>query len=104
MEETVRALQQQVNVLMSQNAALEAQLITLAEMPGAITTVLSRSQTPLRRILVGPNGLGKPPMLVGREEDFYVWIKKIMNYVSGVLPNVHSTLEFACNWCARTRS
>ena len=95
MEETVRALQQQVNVLVSQNAALEAQSISLAEMAGATTTVLSRSQAPLRRILVGPNGLGKPPMLVDREEDFNVWIKKIMNCVSSVLPNVHSALEFA---------
>ena len=52
MEDAVRALQQQVNALMSQNAALEAQLISqqkiaqgLAELPGAITTVLSRSQS-----------------------------------------------------------
>ena len=49
MEDAVRALQQHVNALMSQNAALEAQLISqqniaqgLAELPGAITTVLSR--------------------------------------------------------------
>ena len=48
MEDAVRALQQQVNALMSQNAALEAQLVSqqniaqgLAELPGAITTVLS---------------------------------------------------------------
>ena len=63
MEDAVRALQQQVNALMSQNAALEAQLISqqnieqgLAELPG--TTVLSRSQAPMRRMLVDPKGLG----------------------------------------------
>ena len=57
----MRALQQQVNALMSQNAALEAQLVSqqniaqgLAELPGAITTVLSRSQAPTRRMLVDP--------------------------------------------------
>ena len=99
MEEAVRALQQQVNALMSQNAALEAQLISqqniaqgLAELPGAITTVLSRSQAPMRRILVDPKGLGKPPMFSGTEEDFYVWTKKIENYVSGVFPNVRGAL------------
>ena len=69
MEDAVRALQQQVNALMSQNAALEAQLVSqqniaqgLAELPGAITTVLSRSQAPMRRMLVDPKGLGKPPV------------------------------------------
>ena len=79
MEEAVRALQQQVNALMSQNAALEAQLISqqniaqgLAELPGAITTVLSRSQAPTRRMLVDPKGLGKPPMFSGKEAHFYV--------------------------------
>ena len=65
MEDAVQALQQQMNALMSQNAALEAQLVSqqniaqgLAELPGAITTVLSRSQAPLRRMLVDPKGLG----------------------------------------------
>ena len=60
----MRALQQQVNAVMSQNDALEAQLISqqntaqgLAELPGAITTVLSRSQAPTRRMLVDPKGL-----------------------------------------------
>ena len=98
----MRALQQQVNALMSQNAALEAQLISqqniaqgLAELPGAITTVLSRSQAPTRRMLVDPKGLRKPPMFSGREEDFYVWTKKIENYVSGVFPNVRGALAFA---------
>ena len=61
MEDAVRALQQQVNALLSQNAAFEAQLVGqqnvaqgLAELPGAITTVLSRSQAPMRRMLVDP--------------------------------------------------
>ena len=96
------ALQQQVNALMSQNAALEAQLISqqniaqgLAELSGAITTVLSRSQAPTRRMLVGPKGLGKPSMFSGREEDFYVWTKKIENYVFGVFSNVRGALTFA---------
>ena len=91
MEEAVRVLQQQVNALMSQNAALEAQLTSqqkiaqgLAELPGAITTVLTRAQAPTRRMLVDPKGLGKPPMFPGKEEHFYVWTKKIENNVSGV--------------------
>ena len=98
----MRALQQQVNALMSQNAALEAQLVGqqniaqgLAELPGAITTVLSRSQAPMRRMLVDPKGLGKPPVFSGREEHFYVWTKKVENYVSGVFPNVRGALTFA---------
>ena len=102
-EDAVRALQQQVNALMSQNAAaLEAQLISqqniaqgLAELSGAITTVLSRSQAPTKRILVDPKGLGKPPMFSGREEHFYVWPKKSENYVSGVcFRNVRGALAF----------
>ena len=87
---------------MSQNAALEAQLVGqqniaqgLAELPGAITTVLSRSQAPMRRMLVDPKGLGKPPVFSGREEDFCVWTKKVENYVSGVFPNVRGALAFA---------
>ena len=86
----MRALQQQVNVLMSQNAALEAQLVSqqniaqgLAELPGAITTVLNRSQAPTRRMLVDPKGY------------FYVLTKKVENYVSGVFPNVRGALAFA---------
>ena len=75
MEEAVRALQLQVNALMSQNAALEAQLQQniaqgLAVLLGAITIVLSRSQAPTRRMLVDPKGLGKPPVFLGREVDF----------------------------------
>ena len=87
---------------MSQNAALEAQLISqlniaqrLAELPGAVTTVLNRSQAPTRRMLVDPKGSGKPPMFSDREEHFYVWTKKIENYVSGVFPNVRGALAFA---------
>ena len=102
MEDAVRVLKQQVNALMSQNAALEAQLVSqqnfaqgLAELPGAITTVLSRSQAPMRRMLVDPKGLGKPPVFSGREEHFYVWTKKVENYVSGVFPNVHGALTIA---------
>ena len=55
-----------------------------AELPGAITTVLSRSQAPTRRMLVDPKGLGTPPVFSGREEDFYVWTKKVENCVFGV--------------------
>ena len=102
MEEAVRALQQHVNALISQNAALEAQLISqqniaqgLAELRGAITTVLSRSQAPMRRMLVDPKGLGKPPMFSNKQKHFYVWTKKIENYVSGVFPNVRGALAFA---------
>ena len=102
MEDAVRALQQQVNALTAQNAAREAQLRGqqniaqgLAELPGAITTVLSRAQAPTRRMLVDQKGLEKPPVLSGREEDFYVWAKKVENYVSGVFPNVRGALSFA---------
>ena len=87
---------------MAQNATLEAQwrgqqIIAqgLAELHGAITTVLSRSQAPIRRMLVDQKRLGKPPVFAGREEDFYVWAKKVENYVSGVFPNVREGLAFA---------
>ena len=40
-------------------------------------------------------GLGKPPVFSGREEDFYVWAKKVENYVSGVFPNARGPLTFA---------
>ena len=49
----------------------------LAEFPGAITTVLSRSQAPMIR-------LGKPLVFPGREEHLYVWTKRVKNCVSGV--------------------
>ena len=98
----MRALQQQVSALQSQNAALETQLRSqlniaqgLAELPGAFTTVLNRAQAPTRRMLVDQKGLGKPPVFSGREEDFYLWAKKVENYVSGVYPNVRGALSFA---------
>ena len=94
MEDAVRALQQQVNALMSQNAALEAQLVSqqniaqgLAELPGAIRTVLSRSQAPMRRMLVDPKGKGKPSVFSGREEHFHVKTRRSRN---------------ACLVCSRT--
>ena len=100
----LRALQQQVNALMSQNAALETQLLSqqniaqgLAELPGAITTVLNRAQAPTRRMLVDQKGLGKPPVFSGREEHFYMWTKKVENYVPGVFPNVRGALTFAAD-------
>ena len=34
-------------------------------------------------------------MFSGREEDFYVWTKKVENYVSGVFPKVRGALTFA---------
>ena len=46
----------------------------------------------MRRMLVDPKGLGKPPMSSGREENVYVWTKKVENYVSGVFPNVRGAL------------
>ena len=102
MEDALRALQQQVSALTNHHAALEAQLRgqqniaqRLAELPGAITTVLNRAQAPTRRMLVDPTGLGKPPVFSGREEDFYVWAKKVGNYVSGVFPNLRGALSFA---------
>ena len=98
----MRALQQQVNALMSQNAALEAQLVSqqniaqgLAELPGAITIVLSRSQALMKKMLVDPKGLRKPPVFTGKEAHFHVWTKKVENYVSGVFPNVRGALTFA---------
>ena len=85
----MRALQQQVIALMSQNAALEAQLVSqqniaqgLAELPGAITTLLSRSQAPTRRMLVDPKGLGKPPMFSCKEEHFYAFAAESQDVVT----------------------
>ena len=45
-------------------------------------------------MLVDPKGLGKPPVFSGREEDFYVWAKKVETHVSGVFPNVRGALSF----------
>ena len=76
MEDALRALQQQVSALKNQNAALEAQLRVqqniaqgLAELPGAIRTVLNRVQAPTRRMLVDQKGLRKPPVFSVREAD-----------------------------------
>ena len=75
-------MQQQVNVLMSQNAAFEAQLVGqqiiaqgFAEFHGALTIVLSGSQAPMWRMFVNPKGLGKLPVFSGREEHFHVWAR-----------------------------
>ena len=94
MEDALRALQQKVNTLSAQNAALEApfrgqQKIArgLAQLPGAITTTLNRAKAP-RRMLVDPKGVGKQPVFSWREKDFYVCAKKVGNYVLGVFPNV----------------
>ena len=64
MEDAVRALQQQVNALMAQNATLDGS-----------------SEAPARRMLVDKKGLGKPLVFSGREEHFYVSAKKVENYV-----------------------
>ena len=100
-EDALRALQQQVNALSAQNAALEAQwrgqqniAQGLAQLPGA-TTMLNRAQAPTRTMLVDPQGLEKPPVFSDREEDFYVWAKKVENFVSGVFPNVRGGLTLA---------
>ena len=57
--------------------------------------MLNRAQAPTRRVPVDQKGLGKPPVISGKEEDFYVWTKKVENYVSAVLPNVRGALTFA---------
>ena len=57
--------------------------------------MLNRAPALTRRILVDSKGLGKPPVSSGREEDFYVWAKKVENYVSGVFPNVRGAVAFA---------
>ena len=46
-------------------------------------------------MLVDPKGSGKPPVFSGREEHFYVWTKKVENYVSGVFANVRGAFTFA---------
>ena len=66
------------------------------ELPGANTTVLNRAQAPTRRrMLAEQRGLGKPPVFSGREEDFYLWTKKVDKYVSRLFPNVRGALSFA---------
>ena len=71
----MRALQKQVSALQSLNAALETQLRSqlniaqsLAELPGAITTVLNRAQAPMRRMVFDQKRPGKPPVSSGKEE------------------------------------
>ena len=39
---------------------------SLAELPGAITTVLNRAQAPTRRMLVDQKGVGKPSFVLGQ--------------------------------------
>ena len=80
MEDALRALQQRVNALQSQNAVLDTQLRRqlniargIAELPGAIRTVLNRAQAPTRRMLVDQVGP-----------------RKFKNNVSGVFPNVNT--------------
>ena len=51
------ALQQQVGVLQKANSKLN----------------IARAQAPTRRMLVDQQGLGKPPVFFGKEEDFCVW-------------------------------
>ena len=87
-----------MSALQSQNAALGTQLRTqlniaqgLAELPGAITTVLNRAPAPTRRMPVDQ----KAWQLHHKEEDFHVWAKKVENFVSGVFPNVRGALSFA---------
>ena len=91
-----------MRALQAQNAALETELRSqqnnaqgLAELAAAITTMLNRAPAPTRRMLVDSKGSGTPPVFSGREEDFYVWAKKVENYVSGVFPNVRGALAFA---------
>ena len=100
MEDAVRALQQQVNALMSQNAALEAQLVSqqniaqgLAELPAAITTVLSRSPAPMRRMLDDPKGLGKHQCFQA-EKNISTCGPRRLRTTSGVFPNVRGALTF----------
>ena len=64
----------------------------LAEVLGAITTVLNRAQAPTRRMLVDQKGLEKPPVF---SKKTYVWTKKVEINVSGVFPNVRGVLSFA---------
>ena len=105
MEEAVRSLQTQVEALHAQNATLHAELVRqpavqptiqqIAEsLPTAIATALGRTR-PERRTLIDVKGLGKPPVFWGKEEDFYVWAKKVENYVAGVYPNVRASMHLA---------
>ena len=102
MEDALRALQQQVSALQSQDGALGTQLrspLRIAqihvELPGENTTVLNRAQAPTGRMLVDQKDLGKPPVFSGKEEDFHLWAKNVEKCVSGVFPNVPGALSFA---------
>ena len=77
MEGALRALQQQVSPLQNQNAALQTQLRCQLNIAQA-----------LQELLVDQKDLGKPPVFSSKEEDFYVWAKKVENYVSDVFANV----------------
>ena len=98
----MRVLQQQVNAL-SQNAAREAQLISqqniaqgLAELPGAITTVLNRSQGINEKDACRPQKAWESSQCSQAEKKTSTCgTKKVENYVSSVFPNVRGTLAFA---------
>ena len=87
-----------MNALQSQSAAPETQLRSqlnvaqrLAELLGAITTVLNRAQAP--RMLADQKGFGKPPVV--SSADSHVKTKKVENFVSGVIPSVRGALSSA---------
>ena len=84
MEVALRDVHQQVSAL-------------LAELLGAITTVLSRAQVPTRRMLVDQKGLGKPQVFSGEEEEDLLLrvAKKVESFVSGVFQNVRGALSVA---------
>ena len=86
MEDAVRALQQQVNAaqLLSQQNIAQG----LADLPGAITTVLNRAQAPTRRILFAWES-----HQCSRAEKKL--LGKVEKHVSGVFPNVRGALTFA---------
>ena len=98
MEEAVRTLQQQVSALSAQNAALEMELRSqqnvaqgLAELPGAITTVLNRAQAPTR----SRKACESHQCSQVEKKTSTCGAKKVENYVSGVFPNVRRALAFA---------
>ena len=102
MADAVRALQQQVNALMTQNATLEAQLLGqqsiaqgLAELPGVITTVLMRAQAPTRRMLVDQKGLGKPPSVLRQRRRLLCVDQEGRELRVCCVPNVRGALTFA---------
>ena len=48
-----------------------------------------------RHVLMHASRLSTYPLVREEIEDFYVWAKKVENYVSGVFPNVRGALSFA---------